>query len=236
MSAAELFPDADVTVATYAVTIKVRNLLVGGVPSDPSVIRNWLRARLELDDAALEEALAATVAERDVALGADEKIDLLMASEAAPSINGFKRDQDTGELVYEGRCMKAALKEWMNSAYPGTEWPGKAKLGKSYRKGLMKWAAEWVHVPEDIIGLGVKEPARVEERIKHVSTAKGPVSAISRVEVVEAPTLSFHITVKDDLLPRHAWGRIWMFGEDIGIGADRGRSDGKFDLIEFERM
>jgi len=166
----------------------------------------------------------------------DELADALMGTEAAPSINGFKRHPDTGELVYEGRCMKAAIKEFANSAYPGTEWPGKEKVAKGFRKGLMSTLAERVFVREIYIGLGVKEPTGVEERVKHVMTPQGPRSSISRVEYVQQPTLEFHLRVRDDFLPWEAWARIWQVGEEIGIGADRGRSDGRFELLAFERL
>lgn len=242
MSALDVFKDQGVDVnthvTTYRVELQVRNVLVGGVPASPNIIRKWLQSRLEVGDAVLQEMLAKTLKERfaNTTPSLDEQIDALLEDEDGPSINGFKRDQVTGELQYEGRCMKAALKEFANSAYPGTDWPGKDKVAKSFRKGLMNTLAERVFIPEVYIGLGVKQPDRVEERIKHVMTPQGPKSAINRVEIVEAPTVSFTVRVHDDFLPQEAWARIWERGEDIGIGADRGRSDGQFDLLKWERV
>lgn len=240
MSAKELFsdvPEIDDFFTTYDTKIQLRNLIVGGVPSDPSVIRKWLEARMDLDDPALAELLAQTIAERDAPMTAQEKVDVLMKSEQAPSVNGFKRDPITGELVYESRCLKAALKEACNSAYPGTDYPGKtANKTVGARKGLMSTMAERVFIREPFLGLGVKEATRTEERIKHVMTPKGPKSAISSVEVVERPIITFQVHVHDDFLPREAWAKIWTRLEDIGIGADRGRSDGQFDLVEFTKL
>jgi hypothetical protein len=239
MTASTVFADVKTEdVTCYSVGLQIRSLIVGGVPSSPSVIRGWLRSRLEMGDAALEELVAQTFADRDIPgwENSDEAIDILMQSDLTPSVNGFKRNADTGELVYESRCMKAALKEWANSAYPGIEWPGKTAVSKGFRKGLMSTLAERVFVDGEHIGLGVKEPARIEERIKHVMTPKGPRSSIGRVEVIERPVLSFTLKVHDDFLPRQAWARIWQRGEDIGVGADRGRSDGQFDLIEFTQI
>jgi hypothetical protein len=249
VSARDLFPEAGDQFTRYRAEIQIRELIVGGVPSDPSVIRKWLAARMELGDAQMEELVQQTLAERDdrAFTSTAEAIDLVMASELAPSVNGFKRTAD-GELAYEGRCMKAALKEWVNSAYPGTEWDGKkGAKGVAPRKGLMSTLAERVFVVEPLIGLGVKagdlaashtdgETAWVEERIKHVMTPKGPRSSINKVEVVHRPTLALTIAIRDDFLSREAWGRIWQTGEEIGIGADRGRSDGTFDLTEWERL
>lgn len=242
MSALDLFKDAGVNVntdvTTYQVELQVRNVLVGGVPASESVIRKWLESRLEVRDAALEEMLQRTLKERfpNQTPPLEKQIEALMEDPDGPSINGFKRDQVTGELQYEGRCMKAAFKEFANSAYPGTDWPGKTKVAAGFRKGLMNTLAERVFIPEVGIGLGVKEPDRVEERIKHVMTPQGPKSAINRVEIVERPHLEFTVRVHDDFLPQEAWARIWERGEDIGIGADRGRSDGQFDLVRWEKV
>lgn len=237
MSAADIFSDVKSDlVADYRATLQVRELIVGGIPSDPSVIRKWIETRMDLDDAALAELLAETIKDRDAPMTVQEKVDALMASPTAPSVNGFKRNEN-GELCYEGRCMKAAIKEAANSSYPGTDYPGKASAkGVSNRKGLMSTLAERVFIREHMIGLGVKEPSRVEERIKHVMTPQGPKSAINTVEVVERPLVTFTIRVHDDFLHREAWAKIWQRLEDIGIGSDRGRSDGQFDLVEFERI
>jgi hypothetical protein len=235
MSARDFFGvPTDYTV--YRATIQVLDQIAGGVPSDPSVTKKWLEAKLELDETALDELLAATIAERDAPLSAKEKIDALMATPDAPSVNGFKRNIDTGELAWEGRCAKAALKEWMNSAYPGVKFPGKTKMTDgAIRKGLMRVAAEYVFVDPLLIGLGVKQPDVTEERIKHVMTPQGPRSAINRVEVVHQPQLVFDVSVRDDFLPKEAWARIWQVGERIGIGSDRARGDGQFELISFEK-
>lgn len=223
--------------ATYTVRLRVIDKMVGGIPSSPSVIKGWLKARMELGDRDLQEMVDKTLVERfpDRQPSPDELADALMETDAAPSVNGFKRIPDTGELAYEGRCMKAALKEFMNSAYPGVEWPGKDKVAKGFRKGLMSTAAERVFVDEVLIGLGTKEPTGVEERIKHVMTPQGPRSSINRVEYVQEPELSFTLRVRDDFLPLAAWSRIWQAGEQIGIGSDRGRSDGRFELLAFDR-
>lgn len=245
MGATDIF-GTDTSVARYRVRMQVLDKIVGGVPSSESVIKGWLKSRMEIGDRDLQELTQKTLEERfpDRQPSADELAAALLESEAAPSINGFKRIPETGELAYEGRCMKAALKEWTNSAYPGTEWDGKTSkdtevgrpLPKGFRKGAMSTMAERVFVVETLIGLGVKEPDGVEERIKHVMTPQGPRSSINRVEYVERPLLEFTLKVHDNLFNEVAWGRIWERGEDIGIGSDRGRSDGKFELIGWERI
>jgi hypothetical protein len=234
MAASDIFGKAAAqTYTQYRATLRFKNLIVGGIPSDKSVIEGWIRSRMDLGDAAISELVEQTVTERGV-LTPDEAIEAVMQSELAPSVNGFKRD-DNGQLCIEGRIVKAALKEWMNSAYPGTKFPGKTKI-EGLRKGLMRYAAEAVRVDDLLIGLGVKEPTTIEERIKHVMTPQGPRSSINRVEVVEQPEVTFTISVRDDFIPEDAWARIWSVGEAIGLGSDRGRSDGQFELTEWQRL
>jgi hypothetical protein len=237
MSATDIFGTTS-QITTYRVRLQVLDKIVGGVPSQPSVIKGWLKTRLELGDRDLQELAEQTLRERfpDRQPSADELASAVMDSEAAElSVNGFKRTAEGG-LAYEGRCLKAAIKEWANSAYPGVDWPGKKNISAGFRKGLMATLAERVFVPEVLIGLGVMAPSGIEERVKHVKTPQGPRSSIARVEYVERPLLQFDVRVHDDFLAPEAWGRIWERGEDIGIGADRSRSDGKFELTGWERI
>jgi hypothetical protein len=242
MSARDIFgAEAAKNETTYRVVLRFKHLVVGGIPSDRSVIEAWLRARMELGDASLSELVSQTVAERGV-LTPDEAIDAVLASDLAPSVNGFKRNEN-GELCLESRIIKAGLKEWANSSYPGTDWPGKAKYlinkkgdASLVKKGLMKYLEEAVTIEGVFIGLGVKEPLEVQERIKHVMTPQGPRSTINRVEVVYQPEITFTMRVRDDFLPDEAWARIWVVGEGIGLGSDRGRSDGQFTLESWKRV
>lgn len=236
MSALDIFGGTD-QFTTYHVELQVLDKLVGGVPSSPSVIKGWLKTRMDLGDRDLQELVDKTLAERfaDRQPSADELAEELLKSDAAPSVNGFKRIPGSGELAYEARCLKAGVKEWANSAYPGTDWPGKTDVSKGFRKGLMSTLVERVFVEGVYLGLGVTEPTGVEERIKHVMTPQGPRSSINRVEYVEQPLITARIRVRDGFLPDAAWGRIWQAGEEIGIGADRGRSDGRFELVTWKR-
>jgi hypothetical protein len=231
MGAAEIFNST--RFARYHAEIQVRERLVGGIPKDADTIKQWLKARLELDDRAIielaEETEQAMVDDSGTRPSADALLDALAAKSGG---NGFKRVD--GQLVYEGRCMKAALKEGANVAFPGTSWPGKPS---GIRKGLMRYLAERVFVEEDSIPLGVTAPTHEGvERIKHIITPQGPRSAINIVDLIEKPHLAFTVRVFDDCLHHEVWAGIWEALEDIGIGADRARSDGKFDLTCWERL
>lgn len=232
MSAQDIFKDTS-TWTAYRAVLQVRDKLIGGIPLDADTIKKWLAARLELGDRELIEMSVATEAELSDQLDrrptADEVLEAVTAKHA--SGNGFKKVD--GQLVWEGRCAKAALKEAANVAYPGTKWPGKPE---AIRKGLMRFISETVFVDEQYISLGVEQPTSREERIKHVMTPQGPRSAINVVDFVEKPTIEFTVRVMDDCLKPEVWGRIWSIAQEIGIGADRARSDGKFDLIEWKKI
>lgn len=251
MSAIDLFPKADgaKNIGYYKATLQFTHLLVGGVPSDPKIVRAWIKQRLDLGDAELEDLIAETAKKRETVLSPEEALDVAMASPLAGNVNGFKRDLETRELMIEGRTIKAALKEYANSAYPHPNgFPTRTKyFGEKFKKILRSVVEEKVTVEEILIGTGVKEDevlsewqpgavAWVEDRIKHVTVQGKPHSAISRVEVIERPTVSFTIKVIDDFISPEMWGRIWIHGEGIGTGSDRGRSDGKYELVNWEKI
>ena len=162
----------------------------------------------------------------------DELIDAIARKSEAG--NGFKSID--GQLVYEGRCMKSALKESANIVHPGSKWPGKTDIAEGFRKGLLSTFSERVFIPELHLPLGVTQPSGTEQRIKHIMTPQGPRSAINVVDYVEKPRISFTVLVFRDFLKTEVWAEIWQLAEEIGIGADRARSDGKFDLLAWERV
>ena len=98
MAASDIFGKAAErpTPATM-VGLQFKHLIVGGIPSDKSVIEGWIRSRMDLGDAAIVELVSQTAAERGV-MTPDEAIEAVMASDLAPSVNGFKRDEN-GQLA-----------------------------------------------------------------------------------------------------------------------------------------
>ena len=90
----------------YAGTIHV-DTLVGGIPSDPHVAEGWLRTKFgETTDSTIQRMVAETMVERGIT--AREALDEV---NKLKHLNGFKRDEETGELYIEGRQLKANLKE-----------------------------------------------------------------------------------------------------------------------------
>lgn len=228
-------PAKDDKFTRYHAEIQVHDKLIGGIPKDADTIKKWLASRIEGgNDLVLQELVNETVAEMAEASGAAPGPDELLNEVARRTEggNGFKSVD--GQLVYEGRCMKAALKEAANIAYPGTQFPGKPK---DIRKGLHRFMAETVFVEDRYIPLGVSAPSGTEQRIKHIFvTGKGKQGTINIVDYVEKPLLSFTVAVRNDFLPQSGWLEIWQTLEYIGIGADRARSDGQFELITWDRV
>lgn len=245
MSASDLFADVKVdgNYALYHAEIQIVDKLIGGIPKDPDTILKWLKARMEMDDRALIELSQTTALEMEAANKERPSADELMTEVARKfeGGNGFKTID--GRLVYEGRCLKSGLKEAMNISYPGVDFPGKPtrpnKKGEDVeivRKGLLRFASETVFVEDLYIDLGVTEPDGTEQRIKQLNGPKGPYSAIGIVDYVVRPKLTATISVLDDFFPRSAWARVWKTLEKIGLGSDRARGDGKFELVEWEHL
>lgn len=233
MSAADIFGGAAGVYTYYRAECQVTHQLCGGIPKDPTMIRAWLSARLDMKDRALDELCQQTEAEMLEASGvrpsSEELLDELVANSKG---NGFKSVD--GELVFEGRCVKGGLKEFWNIAFPGVAWPGKPA---GIRKGLKSFSEERIFVEELFIPLGVTKPdIEGEQRVKHVQTPQGKRSTIGIVDLVLKPRLCFTVSVLDDFLGQDEWGRIWAVGEHIGFGADRARSDGVFSLERWERV
>lgn len=188
--------------------------LRGGIPSDPRVAEAWIATKLGSKDDALRQQVAETMLERSSTLGeaANSAVDRRY-------LVGFKRD-DKG-LYIEGRQVKAAIKEAANVA-AGAGHLGFRGWGKS-NKGLSSFIAEHVHVVEDRIYLGCKEPSGVAQDFVH--TYRG--NSIQYSEYVDACKLTF--TVETDWqFSTEEWARIWLAGERQGIGAARSQGHGRY--------
>src|SRR5260370_35051392 len=86
---------------------------VGGSPKAPDTIRKFLPAKLKLGDAQLQQVLHETLSQMRPdgipaeGLPIEELVDIV-AGEVAKG-NGFKSVD--GQLMWEGRCLKAALRQ-----------------------------------------------------------------------------------------------------------------------------
>jgi len=230
--------------------------IVGGIPKDPDTIKQWLKARLEIGETELLAIADQTIQEMGWTagdLGVDE-LDKLVDIVAAKDTKGnsFKKlVQDgkrwralseeeviagDGELIIEGRQVKAGLKEAANALYPGVKkWPGHP--GEGIRKGLASYMVERLEVVDRIIPIGRKEPDIVgEQRIKHISGPQGKRSTINVVDLCEDVDIEFTVKVVDDFMNPQLFGELWEYVELGGLGADRARGDGRGELVSWEKI
>jgi len=86
-------------------------VIAGGTPSDPRVAEAWIKTKMGLDsEAQIQEMVAKTMVERGIS-----KEEAAAEVSLNRHLNGFKRTAD-GELYYEGRCLKACIKEAVSVA------------------------------------------------------------------------------------------------------------------------
>lgn len=222
--------------ARYRLTVTFRDRLLAGVPKDPELMTAWLRKNLpDAADEEIERKFVQTLIEMGVDEGAMKDADgnldwdsIVKASEVISGekkTNGFKMDDDLG-LYYEGRCLKAAVKECANVVFSGNKW------GPT-RKGTKNYFAERVFIEEDVIPLGRTKPDGVEQIIGHVSSPQGDRSTLTRYEYVEGVTITFNVLVFDDCVSKDQWQTIFDHMCLNGLGAARSQGHGR---VSIDRM
>lgn len=207
--------------------------LVAGTPSNERVAEGWLRTRLQGDDAALAALVEKTMTEsgKDLADATESTI-----QEMAGMLNVFKRNTD-GQLIFEGRNVKAAIKEACMVALAAGHFGAKVKWGKT-GKGLLSFVSEHVMVPERQIlicsdGKGTPHGSpNVQQRFVH--TFRG--SSITYEEICPVGFLNFTIMSDWDFEEdvKGFWEKVMVTGEEQGIGACRSLSYGRYVTTLFE--
>lgn len=227
--------------------------LVGGIPFDPNIAKGWIETALKGKDnseARIQELIAATMVELNVPL--EQAIDEVNKRK---NLNGFKRERcpdcpptgalcDSGKhpLYWEGRCLKAALKEAVSVAVAADklEMTGYGTT----RKWLTTFMPEHVFVPErrlypttctcddgGVPGDAILEPTDVLQQFVHV---RGQ-SAVQYQEFLEEVDIDF--TVRTDFdFSEEQWAYIWTTGENQGVGASRSQGYGTYTVTRWEKI
>lgn len=204
-------------------TIQVTNI-AGGTPENTKVAEGWIRSKMGLDsEEQIQEAVAKTMLE--LGISAEEAAEKVAKNR---HLNRFKFDEEG--LYYEGRCLKAAIKEAVSVAVDAGKFTPRG-LGVNSRKGALSFVAEHVFVVEDKLYLGTKEPSGITQKFVH--TFRG--SGIQYEEYVEDATLSFTVITDKDFSQRD-WAMIWLTAQQQGIGASRSQGYGRFLMTEWERI
>lgn len=206
----------------YAGTIHVVRM-AGGVPRNPNVAEGWIRTKFTDNEDLIRELVATTMVELGV--DADEAARIVAEQE---HLNCFKRTPD-GVLCYEGRCLKACLKEAGSIAVAAGKLPRRG--WGATNKGIKSFLAEHIFVVEDILPLGATEPAGIAQRF--VTTHHG--TGIQYEEFVD--DVDFDFTVKtDQVLAERDWAMIWLTAQEQGVGAARSQGNGRFALTRWESI
>ena len=224
-----VFSDLDLTAYPYrfAGTLHVGTLL-GGVPSNDKVAEGWLRTKIQADDDIIRKMVAETMIDRGVT--ADEALKIVNEMK---NLNGFKRDSKG--LYYEGRCLKAAIKEAVSIAI------GAGKIEQrgwgTTRKFLTNFLPEHVFMGEEKLHLRhgdayLAEADGVRQQFVH-SPRYG--ASITYSEYATEVDLDFTVVTDHDFSEKD-WAMIWLTGQRNGIGAARSMGFGTYEVTRWDRI
>lgn len=205
----------------YSVTIQVRERICGGMPKNPDLIKVWVESTTGYADAVTEKLT-------------QENADLIVNAVAEKSWVGFPEDKVKG-LFVPCRNLKAMLKQ--SASLLGIT---KAKRGSKQilAEGLEVKALDGC----DRIYLDRMKPDGTEEKAIHVMTAQGPRAALKRFDFVNKPTLMFEVWVLKTAPQetRHIGEEelvlILTHAQENGGGASRSQGEGKFNVVEFQKL
>lgn len=246
--------------AHFRVVCRFDNIVCGGVPNDPNIIKGWLKSKAGLkDEEELRLAIAKTAAETQ-GLDPNEAINPDQADEVIGKVAEekhmcvFKWDKIGGVYV-EGRQVKAAIREGVNILFATAS--SKERFGPT-KKSPKSFVAERVFVKEQRIYLGsyaesdqgeqVFVPRRKADGVRvftgHISDQNGSRSALTMYEYCTQPWFLFTIIVgknprtgevDDDISPERL---VQILGqmEYGGIGALRSQGTGTFKVLGIEQI
>jgi hypothetical protein len=206
---------------TYRAQIRMRDMICGGMPKNPELLKTWIASTTEHDD------------ETTTAQEKEARESLLQPTEEK-SWNTFPGDS-RGLFVWS-RQIKALFRECATMLLITTQKRGSKQI---FQHGFEIKGVEGF---DDRIYLGVTEPTGMYENPIHVQTPQGPRSAIKRVDYVHRPKLTFDIWVLTTAAAekRHVGEtelrHMLTFAQENGLGADRSQGRGKFDVLEFQRI
>lgn len=141
-------------------------------------------------------------------------------------------EQLFGELLIEGRQLKAMIKEAsMIAVGAGHIEP---KGWGTTRKSMLNFLVEHMFVEEDEVLLGVTDPSEVNQSFVH--TWRG--SGIKLEEIIRDAVVDF--TLKCDyefeVKERDFFAKVFVVGQQNGLGASRSQGFGRFKVTRFEPL
>lgn len=202
---------------TYKVTLNFTSWFAAGIPKNPDLLETYLQVKGHGPESA--DPLDAGELAEEIAEPSTDKWSV-----------GFKGDKDG--IYYEGRCVKAHLKDCANVLQKTLE-----------IKALKSKLADRVTVQPERIRL-LRNGATIEKADGNyqlpitVMTRQGPRTSIKQVDYVDSPEMRFTLVVlADKVITEDTLRAIFEYGGTIkGMGQDRGLSMGRFHLVELKEI
>ena len=213
---------------TYRVTIAIREKLCGGKPKNEELLADHIRRTT----------------------GHDDELTRRQIEEAQSKLPDLAGLQDIEEEKLEKASTRFLSDErglYLDTYQIKAMFRQCASMLGIYKKkrGSKQICAEGAEIKgvdhESRVYLGKKEPDGTDESVVHAMTPKGPISGIKRVDYVSGVALSFEVWVlkTEAAETRHIGEKdvveILTFAQENGLGADRSRGFGKFDVVEFQK-
>ncbi len=213
----------------YKVSITFRDKLCGGKPCNDELLADHIRRTTGHDD----ELTKRQIAEATSKLPSLEGLEEIEEQELEKSSTRFLSDENG--LYIDTYQIKAMFRQ-------------SASMLGIYKKkrGTKNMCAEGAEIKgadhESRVYLYKEKADGTDESVVHAMTPKGPISGIKRVDYCSGVVLNFQIWVlktsaaetrhigQDDII------EILTFAQENGLGADRSRGFGKFNVTEFSKV
>lgn len=200
---------------TYNVILQFTSWFAAGIPKNPDLLETYLQVK-------------GHGPESPEPIGIEE-IEIAEPSTDKWSV-GFKGDAEG--IYYEGRCIKAHLKDCANVLQATL----KVKALKSKLADRMVVQPERIRLLRD--GMILQIPDGFYQLPITVMTRQGPRTSIKQVDYVDSPTMQFHLVVLDDkVITEELLRAIFEYGGTIkGCGQDRGLQMGRYCLVDIHEI
>lgn len=240
----------------YKVALEFTTQLEGGVPTQPEMVKTWMRARLakagrKVTDEELQKMVDETIGhlpKEVIETAAEDEV------EKRGLWNTFLRDA-TGAPVMEARCIKAFFKEEANilKELLATEAKLQNRGSKKMKDGVTEKSlyntmyrskvaeqlfVEGILLPFTRDGVKLSDVDGRSEKPIHVMTMQGERHAIKRYDFIN-PGVSIEFVVRilrEGVVTEHDLLRMLEHGQDNGMGSGRSQGSGRFRVLSVEEL
>lgn len=207
----------------FDLKLEFKDRLMGGIPKNPDLIGDWLKAR-EPSESAFQKRSAAGETMTPVETLAKEVADTIEAEEER-AWTGFQSD-DNGLFVRKDH-IKAHIKDCANVLRQMLDVTAlRAKVADRVFP-----EPDRIYLLVDSTDDIVQAPTDYWEHPVHVMTPKGKRSALKRTDYVTGAHVELKLRVLDDkIVTAKELTQILEYGSVHGFGAERGLGNGQYDF------